>query len=51
MAARLAKPRAKMAEEMSGPKGTILVFQPTWTPASTSCSATLVPFWLAARKT
>jgi hypothetical protein len=29
MAARLANPRAKMAEEMSGPKGTIRVFQPT----------------------
>jgi hypothetical protein len=50
MAARLANPRAKMAEEMSGPKGTIRVFQPICTPASISCSMSVVPLWLAAQK-
>jgi hypothetical protein len=50
MAARLANPRAKTAEEMSGPKGTIRVFQPIWTPASRSWSMSVVPLWLAAQK-
>ncbi len=40
MAARQAKPRAKTAPEMSGPKGTSRVGQPICTPASTSCSGT-----------
>ena len=38
MAARLAKPRAKTAPEMSGLKGTIRVGQPICTPPSRSCS-------------
>jgi hypothetical protein len=48
MAARLANPSANTAEEMSGPKGTIRVFQPIWTPASMSCSMTEVPLCRAA---
>jgi len=38
------------AEEMSGPNGTMRVFQPTCIPAFRHCSTTVLPLWLAAQK-
>ena len=51
MATRQAKPMAKTAWWMSGPKGTSRVGQPTWTPASTSCSENLLPSFSPHMKT